>query len=161
MEPSDFWPLCEDMLRSGRRVRIPAGGMSMFPRVRDGDIVIIEPVAPAALAIGDIVVYRGSEAVVAHRLIGRCHRDGRMQLTVKGDFLRRSDGPVLPEAVLGRVVAVERANRTMGPDELRATKLDQLLTGLRLRGGGLVRLARRAGRAMRKLLRRRPRSGSP
>ena len=40
----------------------------MQPAVLDGDVLIVEPVEPAAIKMGDIILYRAEESMIAHRV---------------------------------------------------------------------------------------------
>src|SRR5438093_13653853 len=113
-------------------------GRSMWPLLRAGDVLLIEP-SSAPPAIGAVVVVRASGRLVAHRVIGR-RDDG--QLRLRGDFTRSEDVPAEPSAVVGQVVAIERAGRRRPLDGPAARLLafalppleraaPQLLDGLR------------------------------
>jgi hypothetical protein len=79
-----FAELTTDLLRQGCAVRFTATGGSMAPTVRDGETVRCEPVDPARVRPGDIVLYRLRPGT---RSTG-VREDGRM-----GD---RSHTPTLP-----------------------------------------------------------------
>ena len=64
-----FQEICCKLLRAGHKVRFRAPGKSMQPAICDGDILIVEPVEPAAVKIGDIILYRAEENIVAHRVL--------------------------------------------------------------------------------------------
>ena len=66
---SDILPeLMTQLLQEGHRVRFQAPGKSMRPAVLDGDILIIEPIEPAVIKIGDIILYQAEERMIAHRV---------------------------------------------------------------------------------------------
>ena len=64
-----FQEICCKLLREGHKVRFRAPGKSMQPAICDGDIIIVEPVEPAAVKIGDIILYSAEENIVAHRVL--------------------------------------------------------------------------------------------
>jgi hypothetical protein len=100
--------LIREVLARGSRVRLRAGGASMQPYLRDGDILIIGvPTRP--LKIGDVAAFTAPPdgALLIHRLIGV--RDGSLRF--KGDGVRFVDPPIRAEDVLGIVLTVERAGR--------------------------------------------------
>jgi hypothetical protein len=82
----------------------------MSPTILDGDAVTVEPVVPAQLRRGDVVLARRGGAVVAHRLVARRRKpDGELDLLLRGDAADGDDAPVPAGNVVGRVVEVDRA----------------------------------------------------
>ena len=49
-------------------MRFQALGKSMRPAVQGGDVLIIEPVEPAAVRVGDIILYQDEERMIVHRV---------------------------------------------------------------------------------------------
>jgi len=86
----------------------------MYPFLRPGDRLIVQPLSPDALQVGDIVVSRNHLGhPVAHRLVRRL--PGAMGIT-KGDSLLAPDSDRVDLAtVLGRVEAVLRGGRRWIP----------------------------------------------
>ena len=91
-------------LREGERVRLNVAGNSMAPLLRPGDAVWAEPALPASLRRGDVIVVRRAGGLVTHRLVAL----GDGEWYTKGDNARHLDPPVTADAILGRVVAIER-----------------------------------------------------
>jgi len=104
--------LFEDLLNGGSRLRVRVTGRSMWPLVRDGDVVTIEKALPSSLRVGDLVFFVNAEgSPVLHRLIRkRCAADGRMVFQTKGDALLSKDAPVPENRVLGKVCRIEQKN---------------------------------------------------
>jgi hypothetical protein len=123
--------LLEGVVASGRTFRVQAGGGSMFPFIRDGDIVSVAPLASPP-RLGDVLAFqRGPQPtpqLVVHRLVGRAPRG----LLLRGDSYppRHSDGLITPAALLGRVVRVERRGRPitlgLGPERALIALLSRL-----------------------------------
>ena len=146
-----FQPVLRTILEDGLTVHFRAGGRSMLPTIQDGDTLVVEPVNPAAIRRGDVVVAEGPVGVRAHRVVG----DGDPRsgaIILRGDALQVCDHPVLPGQILGRVAEVRRNGRSHA---IRGTLvharvfLRRLLVALRdsLRtlGGGLKVLVAEAG----------------
>ncbi len=95
-----FQPVLRSLLADGLTVRFEAGGRSMLPTIHDGDTLVVEPVDPATIECGDVIVVEGPVCVRAHRVIGA--GDDRA-FVMQGDALRMADAPVL-----GKVAGVER-----------------------------------------------------
>jgi signal peptidase I len=106
--------LLTGVVQRGHTFRFRAGGGSMFPFIRDGDILSIVPLsADRPARLGDVLAFdRGGgdyAHLVVHRLVGR---------TASGYLLRgdahapgHSDGCLPPNVLLGRVAGVEREGR--------------------------------------------------
>jgi hypothetical protein len=56
-------------LRAGFAVELRARGGSMWPLLRTGDWIRVEPALPGSLRRGDIVVIDGDNGLVAHRAV--------------------------------------------------------------------------------------------
>jgi signal peptidase I len=106
----------EEILRAGHTLRMAAEGISMFPWIRHGDIVTIRPTRASEIMVGDVVVRRAGQKLVAHRLIARKWSGGLPVLVVKGDFVSTPDRLMLPCQLLGRVVSIERRSRIIRLD---------------------------------------------
>jgi len=98
------------ILADGKIVRFEADGDSMYPLIRSGDRLLVEPVAPRALRRGDVVLARLDRGLTAHRIV----RIDGATITMRGDNCDVDDPPFAPAQLLGRVRAVEREGRTFG-----------------------------------------------
>lgn len=154
----DIVTLSERLLQRGLHVRINAGGQSMFPYLRPGDLLEVEPAKLLELKPGDIVVFRRGKNLIAHRL-HRLEGSGETLTGVSiGDSGVWQDEPLKPEMVPGRVVARIRNGEHKSlrtPQALRYGRLmvrlyplPQLAAQFRLR---VSRVFRRAGNLMRLL----------
>lgn len=104
--------LGSDLLAEGLTVRITATGYSMFPAIRQGDIIEIVPVGTGAMpAVGEVVALRRDNDFVVHRFLGTFEKDGRRWLFTRGDSVLRADEPFPVEALAGRVVTISRGRR--------------------------------------------------
>jgi hypothetical protein len=114
---SDATQLAIDALRAGARVSLVATGHSMTPAIRGGDRLTIEPLW-AAPRIGDVLAGEIDGRLVVHRVVAR--RRGGIEL--RGDVAPASDPPLPAEALLGKVVHVERGGRRvsfgLGPERV-------------------------------------------
>jgi len=112
---ADFGALAADILESANELRFQAGGGSMTPFIRDGDILLIQP--RSAVRRGDVILCRlGNDRVLAHRVVKIIEDHKDTKLLIKGDALQRSDGYISLKDVLGRVAAVERGGRRIALD---------------------------------------------
>src|ERR1051325_8211071 len=96
-----------ELLREGLSVRFRVGGRSMYPTIRNGELITVEPCAASEIRCGDIVFYRLRDGVLAHRVIRiESEASGAWRFTTRGDSYRSSDAPVKAGDILGRVIAV-------------------------------------------------------
>ena len=102
-----------ELLSEGYAVRFRAGGQSMHPTIKDGEMITVEPVTAPAVKRGDIVLYRSKNGVIAHRVVRAQPASCEPRLILRGDALTSSDSPVALEQVLGRVALVERCGRSI------------------------------------------------
>jgi signal peptidase len=88
------------------RTTYVVGGPSMEPALHQGSAIVVEPVAPADLRIGDIVTIRvGPErATFTHRIVRIVERPDGRWLETRGDSNAAPDPVLVPvSAVIGRV----------------------------------------------------------
>jgi hypothetical protein len=137
--------LIADLLMNGHRVKFRAPGYSMYPSILHEDVITVEPVNPSAVKIGDIILYRVQDSLIAHRVINilkRSERNSRsaprgpqdrsgsptwaspssetLHFILRGDARPACDDPVAAEQVLGKVVRVETNGRGINPYSFKA-----------------------------------------
>lgn len=149
---SAFAELSSEMLRSGVSVRFRARGASMSPLVRDGDVVLVRPVEPGSIRVGDVVmVSLGPARVLVHRVVERVTGPDGTRFTVQGDQVVRPDGTIPAAQVYGRVASIERGGAHFDTDRPVMRWLGRLAV-LRSRSAlGRGRGFRQAGRLVRRL----------
>ena len=124
---ADFFDFAAQILSRGNGLRVRARGWSMYPFIRHGDVIEVEPVEASAVRVGDVIFCRDEvDRFVTHRVVkrGKAHSQGA--LVTKGDWTSRADPLVHPEQVLGRVVAIERGAKRIRLNT-RMQRLTQVL----------------------------------
>jgi signal peptidase I len=120
--------IAAEVLSTGGGLRIRTRGLSMYPLIRHGDLIEVEPADASAVRLGDVILSRdGHDRIVGHRVVkvrGKGH--GRTLMT-KGDWTFRPDAPVEAGQVLGRIVAIERGGKRTALNS-GGQRLVQLLT---------------------------------
>lgn len=107
---TDFRVLATNVLRNANGLRFQARGGSMAPFIRNGDILLIQPVNKVRR--GDVILcHLGNGRVLAHRVVKVIRDCGQAALLIQGDALQYPDGVISLKSVLGRVAAVERGGR--------------------------------------------------
>jgi signal peptidase I len=100
-------PIVEELLRAGQRIRLEVAGSSMYPFIKDGDVVEIEKPGPR-LQKGDVLLVRVcGNSYVIHRVV---KVDGEY-FFLRGDFQQGLQGPFRRGDIVGRVVAIYRGGR--------------------------------------------------
>ena len=107
----ELMPIIRAALERGQRVRMTVSGNSMFPFIRDRDVVELE--AAPAPQLGDMVLVQtdspgGIERYVLHRIV---RMDGGSAFFIRGDTQLNCEGPFTPDAVLGLVVTAWHKGR--------------------------------------------------
>ena len=91
-------------------MRFTAQGTSMSPLIRDGDVVLIEPICSKLLKPSEIVLFTNQQGnLVLHRVLKRWKKDDEVLYLLKGDQVATPDGIYENEKIFGRLKAVERS----------------------------------------------------
>jgi signal peptidase I len=99
--------LVDQHLSAGNQVCFWVSSQSMSPALQVGDGIIAESFSPQLLRPGDAILIQRERDYLTHRLI---HKTGKKLLT-KGDNNLSPDPPVSAEAVIGRVIAIQRGSQ--------------------------------------------------
>ena len=131
-----FSQMLEETLNRGHSIRFRAPGDSMYPTIYDGDLLTVEPIRPAAVIVGDIILYQHKSGVTVHRVMRILKRSKEnlrsalqgpqarsisetLEFLFRGDAAINDDAPVSSEQILGKVVSIERNGRRIDPYRLR------------------------------------------
>jgi signal peptidase I len=108
--------LTTQLFRDGKSVRFSAPGRSMYPTIREGETITVEPILPSQGKVGDILLYRLEDGVVAHR-VARIEQSEKkaLRFIFRGDTWGDCDEPVHADQIMGKVVRVERDGRNIDP----------------------------------------------
>ena len=139
-----------DLLLRGQTFRFRVAGWSMSPTLQKGDQLTVEPVSPAQLQVGDLLLFHRHGRLICHRLAGLNQTGPVPTLITRGDAATGCDAPLRPEHVLGRVVGVRPRLRWAGSrsqqiDRWQARLRDKVAQGfVALQGLGAYRWMTRA-----------------
>jgi hypothetical protein len=131
-------------------------GESMLPFLREGDEIVVEPVAWAEIRIGDIITYRFDDKYPTRRVVRRLSESLELWCDNWPDRRFRAE----PSAIVGRVVARGRDGRWTGCDEAawrRSARRALLRFYVRAAFGRALRMC---GHAREKLRRVNPRASA-
>ena len=126
--------LRKEAILNGHSVKTIASGTSMFPFLRKGDLLTIEPLSMDKIKHGDVVVFERDEKWIAHRVIKIHSNDGLTEFTTRGDARVSNDPPVRKENYIGIVSYLERNNTCISLTSFRK----KISTQLHLLGGLLL-----------------------
>lgn len=96
------------LLSEGKTIRIKAHGYSMYPRIRPGAVILIEPLKLKGNPVpGEIIAIRRESGLIVHRLIKIIRKEGFDYYIARGDSNARTDDPVKIDKIAGRIVSAE------------------------------------------------------
>lgn len=128
----------ETLCRAGR-VAIRVYGTSMLGAIWPGDVLVFERCDFEGVRIGEVVLYRRDEQLVAHRVVGI----SAGELITRGDSLWQNDFPVRGEDVLGRAILCRRERGSSRAVPIHRSTLQQLFSGIMARSDLAVEIALR------------------
>ncbi|MFY9740350.1 MAG: S24/S26 family peptidase [Candidatus Sulfotelmatobacter sp.] len=114
-----------EILRHGT-IRLAALGTSMLPSIWPGDVLTIEPLKHAQIVPGDIVLILRNNRVLIHRVVETRETNGCRVWTTRGDSMPQGDPPATDSDLLGKVIAIDRGDRTFTPNR-KISILDYVL----------------------------------
>jgi len=109
----------ETILDDDHSLSIKMQGYSMYPTLRAGDVGNVQKCVPEDLKIGDIIVFRSNNKLVAHRLIQIKSTKGIRFYLTKGDKNYHFDPPFTDESLVGILKTFTRKNRVIKIDALK------------------------------------------
>jgi len=105
---NEFHQVAHPLIAQGTSFLLCVHGASMYPTIRDDDVVQVRPVEADEIGIGDIFLFRNSGRLFVHRLVAKSRQGDRLLLVAKGDANPRPDKQVEASDVLGRIIEVRR-----------------------------------------------------
>lgn len=110
-----MFPVIEEIMDIGIRVRITVTGMSMYPFLRENkDSVELSRIDFAKIKLGDILLVQIEEG---RYILHRVFRKNKNCFYLNGDAQKTTEGPLLPEQILAKVTAVWRDNKYIACSE--------------------------------------------
>ncbi len=125
-----FLNISADLLKSGYGIEFHANGKSMYPTIRDGEMITVEPIAAPEIKPGDIILYRNQTGVVAHRVV-YLEQSSHGHLLLRGDASNTFDAPIMPYQILGKVISTKRSGRKIALNKRRPNLVHFLRVRLR------------------------------
>lgn len=111
------------LLDGGTTIRIKAHGYSMYPSVKPGSLLIIEPLKVKGDPVpGELIVVKRESGLIVHRLVRIVIKDGIRWYTARGDSNAYADKPVRIEMIVGRVIKAEATGENRVPADISIKK---------------------------------------
>jgi len=99
------------LLEEGKTLKVKADGYSMYPAIKPGSVILIEPlpenISPSP---GEIIAWKRQSGFVVHRLVRIIKDSDSTAYITRGDSCAGEDNPVTRNQVAGRVIRVETAS---------------------------------------------------
>lgn len=112
---TDVKGLFLSLLQEGRSVYVDARGGSMYPFIKNGDKIKINPLNKEEIKIGDIIAVNIKKEegpwFFAHRLVKITECNGKRIYFTKGDVQKKGlDEPVTMDLIAGKITQIQRKN---------------------------------------------------
>lgn len=105
------------LLSEGKSIRIKAHGYSMYPCIKPGSLILIEPLKIKGPPLeGEIIAIKRKQGLVVHRLSRIVHEGGTALFIARGDSNAYADKAVTIDRIAGRIVGAE----TTGENQVKA-----------------------------------------
>jgi signal peptidase I len=105
------------LLDEGKTIRIKAHGYSMYPCIKPGSLILIEPVIlKGPPKPGEIIAIKRENGLIVHRLVRTFSKGGVTFYVARGDSNAYADNPVKISKIAGRIVGAE----TTGENPVKA-----------------------------------------
>lgn len=112
--------ISQTLLSEGKTIRIKAHGYSMYPSIKPGSVILIEPIAIKGRPVpGEIIAIKRENGLVVHRLIKIVIKNGVRTFVARGDSNAYADNPVNYERIAGRIVGAEPTGENPVPADIR------------------------------------------
>jgi signal peptidase I len=108
------------LLSEGKTIRIKAHGYSMYPSIKPGSLILIEPLKINGLPRqGEIIAIKRESGLIVHRLTKIINKNGVTSYIARGDSNAYADNPVKIEKIAGRIVRAESTGENPVPADIR------------------------------------------
>jgi signal peptidase I len=108
------------LLAEGKTIRIKAHGYSMYPCIKPGSMLLIEPLNNKGLPKpGEIIAIKRETGLIVHRLSKIISKNGERLFVARGDSNAHADNPVNINRIAGRVVRAESTGENPLPADIR------------------------------------------
>jgi signal peptidase I len=108
------------LLTQGKTIRIKAHGYSMYPAIKPGSLILIDPLRQKGKPVpGEIVAIKRESGLVVHRVVKPVIKNGIKYYITRGDSNAVTDNPVTIDKIAGRIVKSEPTAENPVPADIR------------------------------------------
>jgi len=96
------------LLSEGKTIRIKAHGYSMYPCIKPGSLILIEPLNVRGLPReGEIISIKRENGLIVHRLSKIINKNSSVSYIARGDSNAYADNPVKIDRIAGKIIRAE------------------------------------------------------
>jgi signal peptidase I len=107
------------LLSEGKTIRIKAHGYSMYPSIKPGSMILIEPLSIKGLPRpGEIIAIRREQGLIVHRLSKIININGIISYIARGDSNAIADNPININKIAGRIIRSEGTGENPVPADI-------------------------------------------
>ena len=107
------------LLSEGKTIRIKAHGYSMYPCIKPGSLILIEPLKIKGPPVpGEIIAIKRESGLIVHRLSRIAAIKGITTYIARGDSNALEDNPVTLGKIAGRIVGAESTGENPVPADI-------------------------------------------
>jgi hypothetical protein len=111
------------LLSEGKSIRIKAHGYSMYPCIKPGSLILIEPIKVKGFPVpGEIIAIKRENGLIVHRLNRIVVSKGITTYIARGDSNAREDSPITIGKIAGRIVGAESTGENPDPADIRINR---------------------------------------
>jgi signal peptidase I len=108
------------LLAEGKTIRIKAHGYSMYPAIKPGSLILIEPLRIKGNPVpGEIVALKREAGMVVHRVVKKEIKNGVLYYITRGDSNSSPDNPVTIDKIAGRIIKSEPTGENPVPADVK------------------------------------------
>jgi signal peptidase I len=104
------------LLSEGKTIKVRAEGYSMYPSIKPGSIIYIEPLKEGETPPpGEIIAWKKETGLIVHRVARIIENEKKVGLITRGDSSLAEDPPLQLAEIAGRVVRIEDVKGRVTP----------------------------------------------
>lgn len=126
------------LLSEGKTIRIKAHGYSMYPCIKPGSLILIEPIKNKGIPVpGEIIAIKRESGLIVHRLSRIVVNNGITTYIARGDSNALEDAPITIGKIAGRIAGAESTGENPVPADISINTRPSYITN-RLKVIGII-----------------------